>query len=351
MNALRLRNLGTMRSVLGVGCFGVALAVPLSLSSPASAQVACGDTTCPKGFDCQAMPGACPAIACLEGSECPVCTPTEQHYCTPAACATNADCGTDMVCNERDQMTCTATDAAPRVACPPDQKCEVPVTEPPVCTTTKVKECVYRWQLPCQADADCGAGFSCKELQTCMCSGSSGAVARAGSGAAVPVDVAPSGTGGVPSTPESSCTCEPSGVKTCEMIEVACTVDADCASGWTCQDNPEGVCWATSTGESGCTPADPPRYCVPPGWAVARDAATLGVQTTVATGESGSNASTPPSAASPTPAAPAAPAATTPTAPATEAGGGCSTAPTPGSAWSWMVLGLGALLGLRRRQR
>jgi hypothetical protein len=353
MEALRRRNLGTMRSVFGVGCFGVALAVPLLLSLPAQAQVACGTTTCPQGFVCQTIPGACPAILC-EGPDCKPCTPTDSYVCVAAPCAADTDCGPNMVCNARDQLSCSGAGVAP--ACPRGETCDaaaVPV-EPPTCTTTTVSECTYRWQLPCQADSDCGSGFTCKERQVCTCSGSSAAVGRAGSVAVPPADVV--GTGGAPSTTEQ-CSCQPSGSKGCDLVQVACTLDADCATGWTCQENLNGVCSTDSTGGTLCTPADPPQYCVPAGWSATRASVALDGSATNGTA-TGSTTGATPDAGSSTPtvntspnASPAAPAAANPAEPATEAGGGCSTAPTHDSPWSSLALGLGALWVFGRRRR
>jgi len=67
------------------------------------------------------------------------------------------------------------------------------------------------------------------------------------------------------------CECVPSGEKSCRVIEQACTADADCPSGWTCADNPEGVCWSRPGGDTGCTPADPAKICFPPYANVGRD--------------------------------------------------------------------------------
>jgi hypothetical protein len=64
--------------------------------------------------------------------------------------------------------------------------------------------------------------------------------------------------------PDSGVTCEPSGVKACVVIERACSADDQCPSGWSCEDNPDGVCWAKPDGSSGCEPADPAKLCLPP---------------------------------------------------------------------------------------
>jgi MYXO-CTERM domain-containing protein len=50
----------------------------------------------------------------------------------------------------------------------------------------------------------------------------------------------------------------------CQVIEQACEADSDCPERWTCEENPEGVCWAGPDGAMGCEPADPPLLCRPP---------------------------------------------------------------------------------------
>ena len=42
------------------------------------------------------------------------------------------------------------------------------------------------------------------------------------------------------------------------------TDPAACPEGWTCIDNPNGVCWASSDGTSGCTTDGPEKICAPP---------------------------------------------------------------------------------------
>jgi MYXO-CTERM domain-containing protein len=70
----------------------------------------------------------------------------------------------------------------------------------------------------------------------------------------------------VPNTNDASetCSCEKTGAKVCELIEVACSSDADCVTGFTCEDNPDGSCTRSSDGQESCTPANPPKLCMPP---------------------------------------------------------------------------------------
>ena len=39
---------------------------------------------------------------------------------------------------------------------------------------------------------------------------------------------------------------------------------AVCPEGWSCIDNPNGECWASSDGSSGCTIDGPEKICAPP---------------------------------------------------------------------------------------
>ena len=125
-----------------------------------------GGTTCAQGFTCQVVPGACPLIACRDGETCPPCTPQDSYVCAPSACATDADCGADMVCASLDSTQCPVS--PPTEVCAPNMDCSRPVMTDPAgstsnCTTTTYHQCTPRWQLPCQTAADCGAGFTCDE--------------------------------------------------------------------------------------------------------------------------------------------------------------------------------------------
>jgi len=270
----------------------------LSAVGSAAAAEPCGDTSCPKGYACEEVPAACPDIACAPGSECPPCTDTVLA-CVPQPCSSDSDCESDMVCLERTSSSCTGATDAP--ACAPGESCPEFAPEPVECTTETTTQCVPRWSLPCTTAASCGEGFSCVERESCGCSGSSGGGSQGSGGAAsggatppsrpgaepaplptepvppsdpdapdssdaadpkpVP-DVPPSGAAPAPLPPD--CSCEPSGFKACVLDEVACDADSDCPSGWTCGDNPEGVCWASSDGSMGCEPGDPPKLCLPP---------------------------------------------------------------------------------------
>lgn len=337
------------RSFLWTRASWLALAVsaPLFVASQASAQQACGDTTCPAGFSCQTQPGACPAIACAD-EECPPCNAPDEQYCVPAACETDAGCGEGMVCAE---YTTPCDIAVPDAAeCPPGVDCKAAdpafaPAPPPDCTPSTERLCTPRWQLPCETATDCGPGFACVERESCS-SGSSGS-----SGSApTPSDrepAKPSDSGAAPAAPLPNdppvVSCEPTGHFACVMVETACATDANCAAGWTCRDNPEGVCWAGPNGERGCEPADPPKLCMPP----YSDLPTHGGRATV--DDSGEAAAPPAGNPSNAPSVPVSGS----DANGSGTSGGCSMnpVPTPPTAFGIFAIGLAAAFGFARRIR
>jgi MYXO-CTERM domain-containing protein len=325
-----------------------ALAASFGSVRTAQAQEKCGDTECPKGYTCETSTSGCPDIACLEGTDCKPCEPTEYSYCVAAECKTDADCGAHMKCAAIEQMDCAAPTAPATEPCAADTDCKVAPApdEPADCTTTTIHQCQPQWTLPCNADADCGEGFACKEQESCWCSGSAGSVGggstgsaatgtagssstSSGAGAAggaaaggagsigvpMPADdsyapvaengAASSGDVAEPPAPDESCGCEPTGEFACEAVETACSQDSDCPADWTCEDNPMGVCWADANGNSGCTPADPAKLCQPPysdlggGYVDARGEGTSDGTTggDIAVDDTGSNSPEPPKAA------------------------------------------------------
>jgi hypothetical protein len=227
--------------------------VALILAGPrlAAAQTACGDITCPKGYECVTDEQDCPAIDCVEGQECTPCEPMVATTCSPLPCTSDADCDSGMTCAAMDVVECPAAppcDGAENGECP-----EPPETE---CTTTRVSECMPNWALPCEAAADCGPGFTCEELEQCGCTGSS----SAGGPDAPPTPDDET----EPETTREDCKCVPSGEFACHLVVTACATDDECAEGFTCIDNPEGVCSSNSDGTVSCEPGDPPRLCAPP---------------------------------------------------------------------------------------
>ena len=242
--------------------FGIALGTLAALaasraSAKTPAMLTCGNTTCAHGFTCQVTPGACPAIACLDGADCPPCIAQDSYVCVPSACATDADCGADMVCASHETTQCPVSPPT----CAPNQNCSPPAKTDPAgvpinCTTTTYHQCTPRWQLPCQVAAECGAGFTCDEQQSCGCSG--GGTVGSGttpSGASTPA-------AGTETAPDCTCT----GTSACTVIPTVCNTDAECLLGWTCQVAPSsGGCAASPDGQQSCPPPPPVvKNCAPP---------------------------------------------------------------------------------------
>ncbi|HVZ75299.1 MAG TPA: MYXO-CTERM sorting domain-containing protein [Polyangia bacterium] len=246
------------RLSLGLGFLAVALAAPAARAQD------CNTTTdCQKGFTCEIVPVAPPPVAqpepaCKEGSVCPVTdvanagttatTPASAGTCVEADCKVDDDCGTGMVCHSESYQACSGGTAT---TCPADVPDCKPITvSDPVCTTTKVSKCTYKWQLPCNVDNDCGDGFTCAPTIIGYCSGSGGTPVAAGtSGSTSPgnsgsggsaTSGGASGSGGssgsmAPSSGDSMCGTMTSFPGTCTPKATTCGVDADCPAAWTCQ--------------------------------------------------------------------------------------------------------------------
>jgi len=259
----------------------LAFALPLGVTRLARADVVCGDKTCPQNYECKDFPGACPAIACT-GKDCPTTTcDTVVQECSPLPCSSDSDCADGMACHTQTVENC---DTAP--PCAAGQDCAATDT---TCQPVTYSACVPQYVLPCQADADCGVGFTCVEEQDCACAGSSGSgTASSGSSGSSGGEPTPAADGGaapdpadagsadpalppdpapppdqLPVPPSDGCTCTPSGTMACNLKVIACSVDQGCPTGWTCGENPNGVCFVSSDGTTGCS-ADPPLICLPP---------------------------------------------------------------------------------------
>jgi MYXO-CTERM domain-containing protein len=214
------------------------------------------DADCPQGLVCQEMGTAgCPPCAIGEPCDDP-CTPETISECAPGPCTTDADCGAGLRCLSLTYEQCVA-----QADCAPDVPCPEPAD--PVCETTTVSVCAPPYLLPCQSDADCGAGFTCVVSETCACAGSDGTT--------TPTDD--------PVPPD--CTCEPTGEMACQPVEITCTDDSVCPTGWACATGGDDVpcTYDPQTGQTICEedPTPSAGQCQPPYWGWAGDAREEGL--------------------------------------------------------------------------
>jgi MYXO-CTERM domain-containing protein len=369
------------RSIVSLGFLAIALAAPA-----ARAQTCKVNADCSKGFFCELVsaPPTDPGPTeppCPSGSICPVTdpapttklvapAPAPTGYCQEASCKADADCGTGMLCHTETFSACAGGTAT---ACPNGADCLVAKPADPVCTETKVSTCMYKWQLPCNVDNDCGSEFSCKPTVSSWCSGSAGTApsgSGTGSGTAPAGTTAPS-TGGAavaPIPPEMTCGTSTSFPGYCEPKVTTCVVDTDCPATWICAAAPptrttngSGVAVGspTSTGTGGSTGtadvATPPsganlpapvttRSCVSPVIYVAQD---VGGTTTTGSGNGGTTGT------GPVPAKGGNPGATgTPMSPeSAQPAAGCAVGgSSSGSPFALLLLGALGLLVTRRKR-
>lgn len=263
---------------------GFAASTVLALASGAARAACTTNTDCPQGFTCQVIgQTTCPAIACAPGETCPTCTPTTAMDCMPAPCTTDADCGPDMVCYTQTSTVCSAPTCAPGTTC----------SNLTTCTDTTTSTCVPKYTLPCTTDSDCGTGFSCVPEQSCVCSGGSVGTGSTGGGTVStgyvdggvttsPTQPYPYDGGGIldpyypPPYPydagSGSCTCTPGTTSYCQAQTITCTTNANCPTGWTCQEvGGYTMCsGVASTMDGGgtttptCTTVSGTLQCVPP---------------------------------------------------------------------------------------
>ncbi len=338
-------------------------AIPFALllfSSLASAQESscAADTDCPKGYQCQVFEwGACSGSAgCTDGQDCPpptepVCETGEYRECAaiPNGCETNADCDAGMVCFTHTYDKC---DPAVAYACAPNTDCPPPPE--PTCETTTERSCVPQYMLPCQASADCGAGFECNPVEVCACSGGT------------PTEPVPEpGAGGASSSepqplpPEGECQCTTGDSGYCQVVERACSSDADCPADWTCSANyVTSDCAVPEPGTDPTMPVDcgtsttPEMVCMPPYFNAVVGVASDGGAVYATDTEAGSSVGIDEDSA----AAPENAAATngnSGSGSSSESGddGGCSVASGTASGSSGMLLALLGLTSLLRRRR
>jgi hypothetical protein len=367
-----------------------AIASTLCLPGLGHATTCVSDADCAKGLSCQAdATASTPAILCYDGDGGGACAPADNPLpqtmsCQAAPCLTSADCGQDMVCNGQTVTSCSGgTPVA--VKCDPSTSCDAgPAYEPPTCTDTIVSACAYRWELQCNEDVDCGAGFTCQPTVTGMCSGSSGGTGIGSTGTASAGAGGASGSGGVPIPlppeldagavpPPVTCTTVASFPGYCQAKATSCTVDSDCPSVWTCMTSnvattePAGPVGTDASAvvqfsDAGApTPVPPPAgsvtgTCEPPA-GIRNGGQPLGTGDTkgeVATADAGAAGPTKGTTTPPSPTAPGQGGTTTGQAAATTGGGGgCSIAASGRSTDSAAIFGVLAVLGLviARRRR
>lgn len=262
-----------------------------TLGAPAArAQELCDGHVCPEGFTCVTTTSTCPA-------DDPTCDAFTETYCQSPACATDADCPAGRRCR-----VTTFTD------------CGSPVpgsggdgTTPAECTQKVESWCHMAYDVECETSAQCGPGFTCKPLVDCDCSDPE---------APVPPD----------------CACEYTRIKGCYSPVVACTAataTTDCASGWSCVENTDGICNEVGDFHGGCNPGEPPMVCIPPGFQVGS-----ALTDDAAAGDLPSDASDDAFGA-----------------PTSSGGGGCSLAGPSSVDAGALLAGLSALLVLGRRRR
>jgi MYXO-CTERM domain-containing protein len=209
---------------------------------PAIAHAECAsDADCGTGMICQTFDSqVCTAYACVDGQPCPAptCEPVQYHECVPKPCMADSDCGDGMVC-----LTQTSTSCPPQPAydCIDPNNC--PKIEPVDCVQTTSSTCAPKYMAPCTVDADCGAGFNCVSQESCTCSGGGAVPPSSVDGGVVYADAGTASRDPLP----SDCTCTATGVNSCEMQVIACTANSDCPADWTC------VPYAT--GGTGCAVA------------------------------------------------------------------------------------------------
>jgi MYXO-CTERM domain-containing protein len=244
----------------------VCLFVPL-YAAPVGAQECATDTDCPKNYTCETEVYAAPCAAepCRDGESCaepePCTSTTEEYsYCMPNTCTADSQCAEGMKCKTFELSG--GCSVAPCSSEEPDCQSE-PICEPSVTESY----CVPAYIGPCQANADCGAGFECVPAQDCWCSGSGGSIEPDIDGGSA--DPAPSGEGGSSgfAAPEEQCGCEPTGTNYCELIVTPCETAATCPSGFTCEASyyADSDCAVSSDGQTDCPePTEPQKICLPP---------------------------------------------------------------------------------------
>ncbi len=337
----------------------------LAAASTASAQTCTSDGDCLQGFSC-VVSGTSASPPC-KGADCAPPTTTDPvvyKSCQPKACSADSDCGVDMVCHEETSTGCSGGGSRP--ACAPNTDCDagvVTVTE--TCTTTSHKFCAFKWQLPCNADSDCGAAFTCNPSVSGTCSGGFGTASPASTsgGAAGTAGTDSRANSAPPDAVDASapvCTTTSSFPGWCAPKATTCATNSDCPSGWTCTTVPgpapaqtRGSVPASDGGASAPALLDagaptspmPVQQCVGPyGYGYPMGGATDGRGTSTSTGGTAGAGGGAPSVP------PAGSAAGGPTGTDYGPHGGCAVGPAHGGS-AFALLGFAALLLAYRRRR
>ena len=366
----------------------VSVATFLMAPGTGRAQTCTSDANCGKGLSCQVDAIAVPPVAICSAGDAgcqPVdTTATVTMSCQAASCTTDADCGANMVCHGQPQTTCTG-DTPVTEKCDPTTGCDpnaVPVAVPPVCTTTTVSKCAYKYELPCNTDAECGDGFTCQPTTYGMCTGSTpssgGGTASSGGGSAS------SGTGGAVGTetavppvppdvdagaaPGVTCTTVSTYPGYCSAKTIPCTAATDCPANWSCATVNTGTAVGGATAApagidaGAAVPVAPPpettttSLCQPPStrgtYGGTTKGSDQGTGPVVLIGDAGTGTG---SITPPTPQVPGntnVPTTEQTNAAATAGGSGCNIGGDLASDSAWLLGALAALgLGLARRRR
>lgn len=282
---------------------GLVSATLLSLTSVAWAdQAICfSDDDCDDGEECIRIPGS--------GCEGEFCEPEYEAYCFPVgaamprpggdpwACSSDADCdegaycvpGLDTCAPLWAEVCATDADCGPNLRCtdvgewdegggegwgeaePAPMPAPAPGAEPGSPGAGRKSGdslpnlfCMPDWIRPdgCSVDSDCADGFACARFEICSCPG--GAGGGWDGGGEIPPDA------GAPEPfhfKTEGCECFEEDEGYCELVEVSCATDADCANAWTCGDNIlGGDCAVDSEGNVYCPDGEesPERICYPP---------------------------------------------------------------------------------------
>jgi hypothetical protein len=222
--------------------FGILSAVPRIVE----ARTCAAGSDCPRGFEC-VQPGSGAAGLCLATS-----------------CVVDSDCAPGFRCGPAGTQCVTPADGG-RASCSPRTNC------------------TPEWQVPCQADADCGTGYTCSGTAGLYECGSSKndpvpsyATATTVACSDVPGPPDPRDCtafdGGcsplpAPFRPSPSCdagtTCVLVSWKTCETTrDTSCRTKAECPSGWSCACPPCGPGGLLSPSDAGALACSP--SCAPP---------------------------------------------------------------------------------------